>query len=269
MSSGLPEGILVADTITRLPPGSAGTVVVSGSHGGRYPGYLAAAGGLRAVILCDAGIGKDEAGIGALPYLEVLGIAAAAVSHQTCRIGDTADMLARGRISRFNATAARFGVLAGDAVLHAAVKLTGAPLVEVKPEPVGESRVAIGNAGRRKIVLIDSAALVGPQDAGQIVVTGSHGGLVGGNPAMALRIDGHAAVYNDAGIGIEAAGIARLPALHRRGIAAITVSAQSARIGEARSSFEDGMISAVNQTAAAMGAVIGTRARDILVDWAD
>ena len=82
-------GILAADTITKLPPDAAGQVVVSGSHGGRYPGYLAAKAGLRAVILNDAGIGKDAAGIGALPYLDALGIAAAAVSHESCRIGDT------------------------------------------------------------------------------------------------------------------------------------------------------------------------------------
>ena len=38
-------GILAADTITKLPPDAAGQVVVSGSHGGRYPGYLAAKAG--------------------------------------------------------------------------------------------------------------------------------------------------------------------------------------------------------------------------------
>src|SRR5215212_7481695 len=92
-------GILAADTITKLPPDAAGQVVVSGSHGGRYPGYLAASAGARAVILNDASSGKDAAGIGALPYLDALGIAAAVVSYASCRIGDTADMLARGRIS--------------------------------------------------------------------------------------------------------------------------------------------------------------------------
>src|SRR5215203_2491021 len=95
-------GILAADTITKLPPDARGAVVVSGSHGGRYPGYLAVKAGLRAVILNDAGVGRDAAGIGALPYLEALGIAAAAVSHASCRIGDTADMLFRGTISHAN-----------------------------------------------------------------------------------------------------------------------------------------------------------------------
>lgn len=268
-STALPEGVVVADTITKLPEGARGGVVVSGSHGGRYPGYMAAAGGVRAVILCDAGIGREEAGIGALPYLDALGIAAAVVSHLTCRIGDTADMLARGRVSRLNAVAASVGVREGDTTLEAASKLRAAPHVPAKPEPLGEARAIVDHPGRRKIVLLDSAALVGPEDVGQIIVTGSHGGLVGGNPALALRADGFAGVYNDAGIGIEQAGIARLPALDARGIAGFTVSAASARIGEARSTFEDGIISAVNRVAAGMGAEAGQRARDVLLAWVD
>ena len=42
------------------------------------------------MILNDAGVGRDEAGIAALAYLDALGIAAATVSHESCRIGDTA-----------------------------------------------------------------------------------------------------------------------------------------------------------------------------------
>ena len=62
-----------------------------------------------------------------------------------------------------------------------------------------------------------------------------------------------AAFYNDAGIGIDEAGVSRLPALDRRGIAAATVAAESARIGDARSSYEDGVLSRVNSCAGALG----------------
>ena len=61
------------------------------------------------------------------------------------------------------------------------------------------------------------------------------------------------ALYNDAGIGKDEAGVSRLPALDARGIAAATVSAASARIGDARSTYEDGIISRVNASAAALG----------------
>src|SRR5687767_10186562 len=105
--------ILARDTITHLPPEASGAVVVAGSHGGRYPGYLAARAGLRAVILNDAGIGKDAAGIGALAYCQALGIAAATVAHRSCRIGDAADMLARGVISHANAVAQAVGLRPG------------------------------------------------------------------------------------------------------------------------------------------------------------
>ncbi len=261
-------GILAADTITKLPPDASGQVVVSGSHGGRYPGYLAAKAGLRAVILNDAGVGLDAAGIGALAYLDALGIAAAAVSHESCRIGDTEDMIARGRISRVNGPAEAQGVAARVACLEAAVLLTGAPHRRAEAPPVGEGRSEIADAGRRRIILVDSAAMVRPDDAGAIVVTGSHGGLVGGDPAMALRTDAFAAVFNDAGIGVEEAGIGRLAALEGRGVAAFAVAAASARIGEARSSFEDGVISRVNAAAARLGAAAGMRARDVLPAWA-
>ncbi len=105
------------------------------------------------------------------------------------------------------------------------------------------------------------------EHAGQIIVTGSHGGLVGGDPALALRADGFGGVFNDAGIGIEEAGICRLPALDRRGIPAFTVAADSARIGEARSTFEDGVISRVNKAAARLGAAPGQRAKEVLLRW--
>ncbi|MFC6216901.1 hypothetical protein, partial [Fodinicurvata halophila] len=114
-----PSGVITANTATRLPPEAEGAVVICGSHGGRYPGYLAARAAVRAIVLCDAGIGKDEAGVGGLAYLEDLGIAAAAVSSASCRIGDTGDMLARGRISRVNTVAAGLGAAAGQSCREA------------------------------------------------------------------------------------------------------------------------------------------------------
>lgn len=261
-------GVIAADTITKLPAEAEGAVVVSGSHGGRYPGYLAAKGRVRAAIFNDASGGKDGAGFGSLAYLDALGIAAATVSHDSARIGDTDDMIARGRISAVNAAAAAAGVVTGMACLAAAVRLTRAPhRVSVAPE-LGEARVEIAGAGPRRIVVVDSASLVRPEDAGQVIVTGSHGGLIAGDPAAALRAHGFAGVFNDAGVGIEDAGVGRLPALDSRGIGAFTVSSASARIGEGRSTFEDGIISRVNATAARRGATEGMRARDVLERWA-
>ncbi len=262
-----PAEIVSAPTITRLPPGTPGSVLVTGSHGGLYPGRLAVLARVRAVLFHDAGIGLDEAGVASLAMLERLGIAAAAVSHLTCRVGDPADMMARGRLSRANRQAEACGLSPGMPCAEAAALLRDAPWREAQPDAAEEGRTVRPTATRR-LVLIDSAAMVDPvADRGAIVVTGSHGGLVGGDPATALRADAYAAAYNDAGIGIKQAGIQRLPALDARGIAGITVAAASARIGSARSTFEDGVISAVNTRAASLGAEVGDRARDVLLVW--
>lgn len=265
----LPPGIVLADTITKLPAQARGAVVVSGSHGGVYPGYLAAKAGVRAVVLNDAGVGLDGAGIASLAYLEALGIAAAVVSHNACRIGDTADMISRGIVSHANAAARRAGVAPGLACRETAERLTGAAHILADPSPVSEGRAWLGqDGGKRRILLADSAAMVEAGDAGQIVVTGSHGGLIGGDPAMALRTAAFAAVFNDAGVGIDRAGVTRLPALEARGVAAFTVAAASARIGDARSSYKTGVISAANDTALRRGAALGRAAAPVLDAWA-
>ena len=103
----------------------------------------------------------------------------------------------------------------------------------------------------------------GARHVGTIVVTGSHGGLLGGKPETALKYDARAALFNDAGIGIDDAGTTRLAALDARGIAAATVAAASARIGDARSTYEDGILTRVNMSAAALGIAPGVTAREL------
>ena len=262
----LPAGAVAADTITKLPPDAWGSVVVCGSHGGRYPGVLAAAAGVRAVIFNDAGVGRDGAGVGSLPLLEAFGVAAATVCAQSCEIGSAADMLARGVVSHANAPARAAGVAAGLSCREAAERLASAPHARAGAVAHEEARSEAPAPGPRRIVLLDSASLVQPDDSGQIIVTGSHGGLIGGAPAMALRVDAFAAAFNDAGRP-DGPGATRLPALDARGVAAITVSAASARIGEGASTFEDGIVSAANATASRLGAEGGAPARPLLERW--
>ena len=73
---------------------------------GLYAAYLAAKLGVAAAIFNDAGIGRDRAGIAGLDYLAELGIPAAAVGNMTARIGDGADMMARGIVTHANLLAA-------------------------------------------------------------------------------------------------------------------------------------------------------------------
>jgi hypothetical protein len=257
--------LMAIDSATKLEARHRDAVVVCGSHGGIYCAYLAARAGLRAVILCDAGVGKDQAGIGCLAYCAELGMAAATVAHDSARIGDCHDILARGRISHANQVAAGEGVAAGQAVAEAQRRLADAPLWQAEPPAYREARqVVLDQPGRPRVICMDSASLVEPGDAGQIVVTGSHGALLGGRPEMALRADARAAFFNDAGLGPDEAGASRLPALQARGIVGATVAAMSARIGDGRSTYEDGIISLLNEQARAAGGDIGMPLRDLI-----
>ena len=254
---------LLLDSITDAGPGAAGAVAVTGSHGGRYPAAVASGAGVRAAVFSDAGIGMDRAGVAGVEALDGAGMAAAAADATTCAIGSAESVLARGVVSVANRAAAALGVAPGMSVAEAAALLAGAPAPRGRLPKVAEARASAA-AGRVAVTLVDSASLVGPRDEGAVVVTGSHGGLIGGDPARALKAACRAAAFNDAGGGLDGIGFGRLPALDLRGIAAVTVSHESARIGEARSALETGVISRANAAARATGAAEGMALRDWL-----
>jgi len=262
--------VIVAATVTKLPPAARCAVLLTGSHGGRYVGTVALAAGVRAAVFHDAGLGMDESGIASLPLFDSLGVPAAAVGHETARIGDAQDMLARGRLTRVNAAARALGVRPGMACADALPLLEAAAHPRYDPPRAAEARSTLELPGaNRAVVLVDSASLVSAEgDRGAIVVTGSHGGLVGGDPAAALRTDAFAAVFHDAGIGIDQAGIGRLPTLDDRGIAGLVADGMTCRIGDARSVFETGMVLACNEAAARLGALPGMSVRELVLDWA-
>jgi hypothetical protein len=259
----MPAPIVVADSITRIGAEAAGAVVVNASHGGVYAAYLAAKLHAAAAIFNDAGVGKDRAGIGGLDYLQELDIAAATIGHDTARIGDGADMMARGVVTHANGLAVSLGVSPGQSCRAAALRLQQArPAQRAAPEAIEAAYLLVAETPR--VWALDSASLVLPEHKDSIVITGSHGGLLGGKPETALKYDVLGALYNDAGIGKDEAGVSRLPALDDRGIPAATVSAASARIGDARSTYEEGVISRVNARAAALGLGAGISARDFV-----
>ena len=110
-----------------------------------------------------------------------------------------------------------------------------------------------------RVIAMDSITMVAPEDAGAIVVSGSHGGASSG--AYALEVPLKAAFFNDAGIGKDDAGIVALQMLQAAGVAAGTVSHTSARIGDARDCWESGVVSRCNAAARALGIEPGERLR--------
>src|SRR5258706_12728562 len=107
------KGVTVADSVTQLGQGAAGTVAVCGSHGGMFAAWVAARAGVGAVALTDAGIGRPSAGIAGVLWLAGLGIPAVAIDFRSARIADGGDMLKSGVVSVVNEVAARRGWLPG------------------------------------------------------------------------------------------------------------------------------------------------------------
>ncbi len=118
----------------------------------------------------------------------------------------------------------------------------------------------IASGGSRKVIAMNSISHVDAEDAGHIVVSGSHGGASSGEFACGHRLA--AVFFNDAGIGKDEAGIAALAMLDRLGIAAGAVSHLTARIGDAEDTWRHGVLSRVNQSARARELKEGERLRD-------
>src|ERR1700732_2752925 len=109
----------------------------------------------------DAGVGGDRAGIGGLDYLQELGIAAATIGHDTARIGDGADMLARGVITHANALAMALGVRPGLPCAEAAALLKQAqPSDRPPPEALESAFLLVPEP--TQVWALDSASLVLP-----------------------------------------------------------------------------------------------------------
>lgn len=246
--------VLHRDTIVRLTREEVGAVVVCGSHAGIYAGYCAALGQLRGVILNDVGVGKDGAGVASLPILSALGMPAAAVDKMSAMVANGLDTIDHGIVSHVNEAAEQLGCRVGQSARDAAQLMTASPWPHKAPVPLEETRVTIeSRAGKPIIVGCDSASLIRDEDVGRIVVAGSHCALLGGKRDDGVRPLLHALVLSDAGIGKNRAGVARLPYLDERGIAAAAASVQTCHIGSWESIYSEGVLSTVNESASGWG----------------
>lgn len=108
--------------------------------------------------------------------------------------------------------------------------------------------------------LVDSITELCLLDQGCIAVSGSHGGVSSARYAITARP--LLSVFNDAGVGRNRAGIAALEIMQAEGLAACTVSHDSACIGYSQSTFEDGVVSHANELAQTLGIREGASLRD-------
>ena len=105
----------------------------------------------------------------------------------------------------------------------------------------------------RTLHLLDSIALITPEMADGVVVTGSHGGSSAASFVLALTHKPYAVFFNDAGIGKDDAGVVALALMQEVGVIAAVYAHTSARIGDANDGWCNGIVTRCNALAQAAG----------------
>lgn len=238
----------------------AGDVIVASSYAGVLCARMVMAAKPRAAIGLDCGIGKDGAGIAGLWFYEALGVPAAAVDSTTAEMGNGRDMYECGILSRVNDAAQRLGIAPGLTVAAAVdALLTGSRRPAVF-DPARRLVVHTGSHGR-SIVCTDSIAFALPEDRERnVLCTAGHTGRSVIEYFRGFRPYGF--ICSDGSIGKNASGISALTEVDADGIAGASVDAMTARMGDGQSTYFDGIVSAVNRTAAGKGVQVGQSARE-------
>ena len=118
----------------------------------------------------------------------------------------------------------------------------------------------VKTAGKARIIIVETTSDVTKDNSNDIIVTGSHQGENSGEYLLDCSVKG--AIGNDAGKGKENAGFAGLKLLDQKGIPGAAVNTMTARIGDGNSTYEQGKISAVNESARKLGITEGMSAKD-------
>jgi hypothetical protein len=105
--------VRLIDSITELGTQDEGCVAVSGSHGGISSGRYALAARPLLSVFNDAGVGRDNAGIAALDFLQANNLAACTVAHTSACIGHARSSYDDGVVSYVNHCAAALGLRTG------------------------------------------------------------------------------------------------------------------------------------------------------------
>lgn len=254
--------VVAVDSAYDVGPANRGRdVVVNASYCGVLPARFVGAHAPRGAIGVDCAIGPDGAGIAGLWYLEALGVAAAAADVATVRLGDGVDMYRTAAVSRVNDIARRCGVEPGMPVRDAARALLERDPADLAPAQVTNRSVVHIAASGRRVVCTDSIAFGLPDDRGRnVLCTAGHTGR-SAVPYL-RRVAPWGFICSDGGRGKADSGVAGLEIVEADGLAGAAVDARTARMGDGRSTYEDGVISARNVHAARRGVEVGQAARE-------
>jgi len=217
--------------------------------------------GVKAIIALDAGIGKDEAGITALKTGDQHGVPVAAVATLTAEVANGRSV-AWGTISRANGPARALGVEPGQLAYDAAVRMLAAPRgkeIEV-PATWDEHPRVVEEYPRGKIWASTSSFVFKQKMPTDVICIAANAGRVFAESL--IEIGPRGGIANDSGMAKNHSGIAGLKILAEAGIAACAVGTMSARIGDGMSTWDDGVISAVNAVAAERRVKVGMTAKE-------
>jgi hypothetical protein len=261
VASGLAR-IVVLDSLTHCDARvTTRDVVVAGSFAGALAFGFALERGVRGLIAHAAGVGRDGAGISGLPVADRLGVPAAAVETGSARLGDGWSVWRDGVVAHVNRRAAALGVSPRQPAAAAARTMLAAPPGTAPAVPLVDRRArVVTEVEGGRVVLVNSMSFAEREHRDAVLCAGSHGGRV--NVARLLRVRPRGALFNDGGGARDASGVSGLAALDAAGVAAACVDAMSARIGDPASTYADGVISAVNETARRVGVEVGQPATE-------
>jgi len=262
----LPEGAILLDSLGDLQAANSSPILVCGSHCGDNGIFARKLKNchVKAVFLNNAGVGKNQAGIRGLIHYQAEGILACAVDHNSAEIGISNDTWESGILSHANPQAEEAGIQIGDSVKVAVAKIVNLFNLPLSTQInkdfeslIDETKENSGKIDLKKqiqtqidgvsITVTDSITFLNENNAGDIVVCGSHGGLSAGKYALKRHVK--AVFFNDAGIGKNNAGVKSLESLNDAGILACTVDCMSAEIYNGHDTLGNGIITVCNQVA--------------------
>jgi len=275
------EAVILLDSLGDIKTDNTCQILVCGSHCGDNGTFARKLKNchVKAVFLNNAGIGKNQAGIRGLSHYQAVNILACAVDHHSAEIGVARDTWECGIISHTNNLADEAGIRVGDSVMKAvATIMNNAEFVfsdlpysysegvnDVKDDgsaKVDQKRQSKIQMDGLSITITDSITFLNENNAGDIVVCGSHGGVSAGEYTLKHHVK--AVFFNDAGIGKNNAGVKSLEKLNEARILACTVNCMSAEIFNGFDMFENGIISVCNQIAASRNILPGMNVKEAI-----
>jgi hypothetical protein len=221
--------------------------------------------GLRGVIAVDAGIGRNDSGIGGLALADSVHVPAASVSVFSAEMCIGRSVWDDGVISRVNATAAELGVQPGLSTQEAAVLMLRAPYGMARhiANPAGDTDFLLQAGDDGGIYGCWSMGLPRGDRARDVFCVGTPVDTTMTVHMYNHRVLPRGVIGSDGGFGRAQMAVAGLHILQDMGIACVGVSHLSAELGDARRIYSDGVVSVANELAAASGVVPGMPARDV------